>query len=179
VFCQIVIGIGGGSLNVPAQLGVQASATHQEVASATALFLTILSVGGAVGSAIAGAIWSSNVLSKLQLYLPDDSKPLARKIFGSVAVAQSYPLGSIERIAINRAYQETMRLLIIVAICIATPTLFFVFLMKNYRLDEINQHVKGTVFGSGDGVDSSSEDEIRQEVRAGSRVRGEAEAEGA
>lgn len=49
---QTVVGIGGGMLNVPAQLGVQASATHQEVASATAVFLTVLEIGGACGNAI-------------------------------------------------------------------------------------------------------------------------------
>lgn len=54
---QIVVGIGGGMVNVPAQLGVQASASHQEVAAATAIFLTVLEIGGAVGNAISGAIW--------------------------------------------------------------------------------------------------------------------------
>ncbi|KAE9974904.1 hypothetical protein BLS_002854 [Venturia inaequalis] len=61
VACQIAIGIGGGLLNVPAQLGVQASASHQQVAAATAIFLTIVEIGGACGSAISGAIWSSNM----------------------------------------------------------------------------------------------------------------------
>lgn len=68
---QIVIGIGGGFLNVPVQLGVQASASHQQVAAVTTVWLTLLEVGGAVGSAISGAIWSTYVPSKLQLYLPE------------------------------------------------------------------------------------------------------------
>ena len=45
---QIAVGIGGGMLNVPAQLGVQAAVSHSDVASATAIFLTILELGGAV-----------------------------------------------------------------------------------------------------------------------------------
>jgi hypothetical protein len=52
---QIVVGIGGGMLNVPAQLGVQASTDHQNVAVATAVYLMSVEVGGAVGSAISGA----------------------------------------------------------------------------------------------------------------------------
>lgn len=43
---QIIVGAGGGLLNVPVQLGVQASASHQEVAAATAMFLTSLKEGG-------------------------------------------------------------------------------------------------------------------------------------
>ena len=46
---QIAVGIGGGMLNVPAQLGVQAAVSHSDVAGATAIFLTILEIGGAVG----------------------------------------------------------------------------------------------------------------------------------
>ena len=57
-------------VNVPAQLGVQASASHQEVAAATAIFLTVLEIGGAVGNAISGAIWSHSVPEKLVRYLP-------------------------------------------------------------------------------------------------------------
>ena len=34
---QIVMGIGGGMLNVPTQLGVQASVSHGDVAAATAI----------------------------------------------------------------------------------------------------------------------------------------------
>ena len=52
---QIAVGIGGGMVNVPAQLGVQAAVSHSDVAAATAIFLTIVEIGGAVGNAISGA----------------------------------------------------------------------------------------------------------------------------
>lgn len=107
---QIAVGIGGGCLNVPAQLGVQASASHQQVAGATAVFLTILEVGGAVGNAISGAVWSNNIPKKLAAYLPPDVKDQATLIYGNVTLAQTgWPMGSPEREAINRAYQETMQ----------------------------------------------------------------------
>ena len=104
---QIAVGIGGGMANVPAQVGVQASASHQEVASATAVYLTVLEIGGAVGSAISGAVWSANILSKLQKYLPDNAKDQASTISSSVTIASTqYPRGSPEREAIDRAYQD-------------------------------------------------------------------------
>jgi hypothetical protein len=149
IAAQILIGVGGGMAHGPAQLGVQASASHQEVAAATAAFLTLLEIGGAVGSAISGAIWSSNMPTKLAEYLPDETKDQAAAIFGSVKLAATgWPMGSPTRIAINRAYQETMTKILIVAVCIATPCIFLSFLMKDYKLDEIEQHVKGVVIGS-------------------------------
>ncbi|EAT82205.1 hypothetical protein HBH56_107270 [Parastagonospora nodorum] len=146
---QIAVGIGGGFLNVPVQLGVQASASHQQVAAATTVWLTILEVGGAVGSAISGAIWSTYVPSKLLAYLPPDVP--SAPIFASLTVAGNYtmyPVGTPERIAINRAYQETMRYLLIAAVCAAAPILPLSFFLKNYKLDQMKQPVEGRVFGS-------------------------------
>lgn len=145
---QIAVGIGGGCLNVPAQLGVQASASHGNVAAATAVFLTILEVGGAVGNAISGAIWTNNIPKKLAAYLPPETLDQATLIYGNVTLAQTgWPPGSPTRIAINRAYQETMHILLIVAVCVAAPIIPLSLLMKNYKLDQMNQKVKGTVIG--------------------------------
>ena len=139
VGCQILVGMGGGLSHVPAQLGVQASASHSEVGAATAAFLTILEIGGAVGAAIAGAIWSNSIPDKLELYLPERSKHKAKKIFGSVKYASSeFPMGSLERIAINRAYQETMTRLLTVAVIVALPLIPLSLMMKNYKLDEVS-----------------------------------------
>ncbi|KAH0548562.1 hypothetical protein GP486_007894 [Trichoglossum hirsutum] len=133
---QVVFGIGGGMLNVPAQLGVQASVKHRDVAAATALFLTISNLGGAVGSAISGAIWTANIPAKLELYLPAASKEDAGKIFGSIITALSYPVGSPERSAINRAYQETMDKLLLAAICVCVPLVLLSLTMRNYNLSQ-------------------------------------------
>ncbi|KNG45440.1 mfs general substrate transporter [Stemphylium lycopersici] len=148
---QIVIGIGGGLLNVPVQLGVQASASHQQVAAATTVWLTLLEVGGAVGSAISGAIWSTYIPSKLQQYLPEANAADWSLIYGDLTISSNYttyPIGSPARIAINQAYQETMRYLLIGALCCAAPILPLTFFLKNYKLDEMDQKVVGNVIGS-------------------------------
>ncbi|EMC99081.1 hypothetical protein BAUCODRAFT_31368 [Baudoinia panamericana UAMH 10762] len=148
VGAQVLIGIGGGMCHFPAQLGVQASASHSEVGAATAAFLTLLEIGGAVGSAISGSIWSSNILPKLQAYLPPETKDRATDIFGSIDLAANgWPMGSPTRDAINLAYQETITRIVFIAVCMATPCILLSFLMENYKLDEMDQHVKGTVIG--------------------------------
>ena len=145
---QIAVGIGGGMVNVPAQLGVQASVSHSDVAAATAIFLTSVEIGGAVGSAISGVIWTGNLLQKLKQYLPPAAQGNASMIYGNLTIARSYLDGSPERIAIDRAYQETMDTLLIVAACLCVPVLLLSFLMRNYRLDHQDQRVKGTVIGA-------------------------------
>ena len=137
---QIAVGIGGGMANVPAQLGVQASASHQEVAAATAVFLTVLEIGGAVGNAISGAIWSTDIFNKLTEYLPDSAKGQASSIFASVTTASiAYAPGTPERDAINRAYQETMHKLLIIAVCICILPVLLSFFMKDYELKKVSR----------------------------------------
>ncbi|CAI7646883.1 unnamed protein product [Penicillium pancosmium] len=138
LFTQILVGCGGGLLNVPVQLGVQASASHQEVAAATAMFLTSMELGGAVGAAISGAVWTHSIPAKLLKYLPAESQSAAAEIFGSLAKALEYPVGSPTRIAINRSYQETMNRLLTLAIIATLPLIPLSLVMENYKLDKMS-----------------------------------------
>ncbi|MCJ1434969.1 hypothetical protein MMC27_004339 [Xylographa pallens] len=155
VGAQIAVGIGGGMLNVPTQLGVQASVSHGDVAAATAIYLTIVEIGGAVGAAISGAVWTANLPAKLELYLPPAAQSQALNISSSLTVALSYPIGSAERTAINLAYQETLNILLIIAVCLAIPLIPLSLLMENYKLDQIDQKVKGKVIGQSKPSDST------------------------
>ncbi|KAI9678923.1 MAG: hypothetical protein M1829_001908 [Trizodia sp. TS-e1964] len=140
VSTQICLGIGGGMLQVPTQLGVQASvqaASHPDVAAATAIFLTSLELGGAVGGAISGAVWAASVPRLLRAYLPASAQAEAMDIFGSILKAKSYAMGSPERVAINRAYQETMSSLLLLALCACVPLIPLVLLMEDHRLDQV------------------------------------------
>ena len=134
---QVIIGIGGGLVNVPVQLGVQAASNHQELASCTAFFLTSLELGGAVGSAISGLVWSRLVPEKLHRYLPPEDQDDASEIFGKMTKALSYPPGSRPRVAINRSYQETLDRLLILALVACIPLLPLSLLMTDYKLDEV------------------------------------------
>lgn len=158
---QICIGFGGGMLNVPAQIGVQASASHQDLGSATAIFLTIISIGTAVGSAISGAVWSRNIPSKLTEYLPGDAKQNATLIYQDINNAFIYEIGSPERLAINRAYQETMTTLLTIAVCVCAPIFLCSLLMSDYHLDKMDQNTKGRVFGGEIGDDKQQSDELQ------------------
>ncbi|CAD6444946.1 1c296539-885c-419b-8c11-1f1b056d9e2f [Sclerotinia trifoliorum] len=142
---QIAVGIGGGMLNVPAQLAVQTSVpSHQNVAVATAVYLTCVEMGGAVGSAIAGVIWGHDIPKKLAEYSTTIN---SSAVYNSINNALAYPMGSTERIAINRAYQETMHKLLVVALCVSAPIVFLSLVIKNVKVDAGEDKVKGRVIG--------------------------------
>jgi len=94
-------------------------------------------IGGAVGSAISGAAWTANIPAKLQRDLPPSAQADAKLIFGNLTLAESYAIGSLQRIAINRSYQETMNPLLIIAICLAVPLLPLSLMMRNYKLGQV------------------------------------------
>ncbi|KAL8370106.1 hypothetical protein RB595_000466 [Gaeumannomyces hyphopodioides] len=150
---QICVGVGGGMLNVPAQLGVQAASSHQSVAAATAVFLTLVELGGAVGAAISGAVWSRVVPAALTELLPEASRGNATAIYSSHVVAMALEWGSPERVAVQQAYQRGMTRLLTVAVCVCVPIVLLSLLMRNIKLDEVEQHVKGRVIGGRVGAD--------------------------
>ncbi len=111
------------------------------------MYLTSVEIGGAVGSAISGAIWGKNIPAKLSEYLPAAAKGDAMAIYNSIDVATGYRMGITERMAIDRAYQETMRILPIVAICVAVPLVLLSLVMGDFGLEWREQGVKGRVIG--------------------------------
>jgi hypothetical protein len=137
VVSQVALGIGGGMLITPSQLGVQASSSHQEVAGATAIFLTILETGGAVGAAVSGAVWTANLPTKLAAHLPKSIKGHAMDIFGNLEIARSYAVGTPERAAINKAYEETIRILLTIALCACVPLIPLSLMMRDYKLNKV------------------------------------------
>ena len=118
---------------------MQASVAHTDVAAATAIFLTVIEIGGAVGAGISGAVWTANLPAKLAAYLPPELRDQASVIAGAFTVAQQYPPGTPARTAINRAYQETMDILLIIAACLCAPIVVLSFFMQNYKLDEVSR----------------------------------------
>lgn len=136
--------------------------SHSDVAAVTAIFLTIVEIGGAVGAAISGAVWTAKIPKKLTQYLPPAAQADATLIYGNLTLAKSYMEGSRERAAINRSYQETMNTLLIIAACLAVPLIPLSLMMKNYRLDIIEQKVKGVVIGQDRHVDDDVP-EVRRE----------------
>ncbi|KAF7590827.1 hypothetical protein BBP40_002350 [Aspergillus hancockii] len=97
---QILVGLGTCIFSVCGQLAIMAPVTHQEIAVVLAIWGLFGSIGAAVGSAIAGAIWNNIFPGELYRRLPEASKSISATIFGDMVKQMSYADGSPEREAI-------------------------------------------------------------------------------
>lgn len=73
---------------------------------------------------------------KLKQYLPSSTKNQAGAIFKSIVTAQKYAKGTAVRVAIDRSYRESQRLLAIAGVAALAPMLILMWFLKNVHLDE-------------------------------------------
>ena len=102
-------------------------------------------VGGAVGSAVSGAIWTNTLPGALQKHLPEDALADWEDIYNDIDVQLSYPVGDPVRTAIQEAYGDAQSRMLIAGTSIMALALGFVFLIKNIKLSDLEQ-VKGVLF---------------------------------
>ena len=107
IMCQVLIGIGGGILASTGNMGIFASSSHQEMASAFAILWICSSLGQSLGSAIAGTVWRSTFPQTLAQSFDDAT---VKEITGSLLRQLLHPIGHPDRDAIVVAYQETMKI---------------------------------------------------------------------
>ncbi|KAK3185939.1 hypothetical protein K4F52_005394 [Lecanicillium sp. MT-2017a] len=138
LFGQLVSGGGSGMISVVAQTAVQAAAKHQDIASVTTLYEVARALGGAVGNAISGAIWTNLLLSRLQQHLPEAAQSNAAAIKNSFTIATSYKTGTAERIAINQCYTEVMHILLVISMVFLVLSFLAALAIENVDVRKID-----------------------------------------
>ncbi|KAK6966773.1 major facilitator superfamily domain-containing protein [Favolaschia claudopus] len=104
VWGQILCALGGAFSGIATQVASQASVPHQELAIAISLFLLWTTLGGAIGSAAAAAIWNAKLPANLDKYLGDQlNSTEIEEIFGSILVARE----AEPRELVIKAYDDT------------------------------------------------------------------------
>ncbi|KAL5612614.1 hypothetical protein BROUX41_004291 [Berkeleyomyces rouxiae] len=142
--CQTLIALAGGTLVITKEIAVMAAVSHEHIAVILAVEAMFASLGGAVGSTIASAIWQHSFPKQLRKYLPDDVKSELSKIVGSIAVQKSYPVGSAARNAIEQAYSDTQRVMLVATSAVLVAAIACVAVWRDYNVKDDKQ-VKGTV----------------------------------
>ncbi|KAI1081415.1 MFS general substrate transporter [Whalleya microplaca] len=145
IMCEILIALAGGTMIVCQQVAVMAASDHNDVAAVLALLSLFGNVGGAVGNAISGAVWTNTLPATLQRLLPESAKADWESIYDSLDVQLSYPMGDEVRSAIIEAYAQTQTWMITAGTVIMALSLGWMMMIKNIRLDEIQQ-TKGVLF---------------------------------
>ncbi|KAL6889918.1 MFS general substrate transporter [Trichoderma longibrachiatum] len=145
VMCQIFIAFAGGTIVICEQTAVMAATSHQYVAVVLAVEAMASSIGGAIGLTVAAAVWQAVFPKKLAVYLPESAIGNLTDIYGSLDVQLSYPMGSPERIAIQKAYGDSQKMMLIAATAVLSLAVVGTAMWRNIDVRKHKQ-VKGTVF---------------------------------
>lgn len=145
IMCQIFIAFSGGTLVITEQLAVMAATSHQYVAVVLALEGMFSSVGGAIGSTVAAAIWTGTFLPNLYRFLPASEQSNAVTIYGDITTQLSYPVGSAARTAIMNAYGDAQRYMLMAATAVLVLAIAAVMMWRDINVKGMKQ-VKGIVF---------------------------------
>jgi len=136
VLLQLYLGMSASFVSLPTQLAIQASTTSY--ASIIALYLIMHDIGGAAGSAIAGAIWTDQLPKKLQDHLPGQSSSEMQSIVKNMTMAiERWPRDSPEKLAINMAYSQTVTLLVKIGLALAAFLVPLSLCLKNLQLKQV------------------------------------------
>lgn len=144
VMCEIFISMGGSVFILNCQLAVLAAVDHQSVAAVLSLLYVCGTIGGAIGNSICGAIWTNTFAAALVRYLPESALSSLVEIYSSLPVQLSYPIGSAERLAIQKAYGHAQTRMLTAGTCIMALCFAWIFLVKNLNVSKMTQ-TKGVV----------------------------------
>ncbi|KAI5864843.1 putative transporter [Durotheca rogersii] len=146
IMCEIFISMGGSVFILLVQLAVLAAVDHQHVAAVLALLYVSGTVGGAIGSTISGTIWTNTFLGALQNNLPASALPDVLLIYRSLPKQLSYPVGSIERLAIQESYGYAQARMLTAGIAIFSLSFGWMFLIRNLNVSKNTGQTRGIVF---------------------------------
>lgn len=144
IMCQIFIAFAGGTIVICEQTAVMAIASHQQVAVVLAIEAMFSSIGGAIGLTVAAAIWQDVFPKKLAEYLPESAQPDLQSIYAQLTVQLSYPMGSPTRIAIQKAYGDAQKIMLIAATAVLAISLVSTAIWRDVKVTDFKQ-VKGRV----------------------------------
>ncbi|KAH3686597.1 hypothetical protein WICPIJ_002441 [Wickerhamomyces pijperi] len=130
-------GIGSGMFTYPVAVSVQASTSHEHLATVTALCYVLYRVGSAVGNSVSGAIWTQILPTQLIKHMGNET--LAAEAYASpYTFILTHTWGTPIREDMVRAYQYVQKLETLVALVFCSLLIFFsLFLRDNELTNEV------------------------------------------
>ncbi|KAK9416644.1 hypothetical protein SUNI508_09554 [Seiridium unicorne] len=130
--CQILIELGSVLLTDTSRLAVMPAVEHKNMALSLVIHSLFISIGSAIGYAIAGSMWTNMLPYKLVEYLPEDAKSQTWTIFGDITLQMQYPIGHPIRDAVIEAYGDVGRKMVIVGSAL-TPLMNHRSVLEEYK----------------------------------------------
>ena len=128
-----------------------AATTHQYVAVVLAIQDMFSSIGGAVGQTVSTAVWTGTFRNNLLRFLPPSEIANVDLIYQDIDQQLLHPVGSPERLGVQRAYGESQKWQLTATVGILSLMIPCVLAWRNYQLREHKQ-VKGTVVCRGESI---------------------------
>ena len=149
VFLNLVPSIGIGMLYNSLAFATQAATTEKNTAFAAAMYTFMRSFGQAVGVAIGGVIFQSQLKAKLEEspLLANNATQLASEASSFVQVIKALPKDSPERVAIVQAYADALKILWVAMAGLTFSALVASLFTKALSIDrkhETEQGLQGT-----------------------------------
>lgn len=145
IMAQIFIAFSGGAIVITSEMCVMAAAPHENVAGMLALIGLFSSVGGAIGQAVSGAIYTNIFPGALSDALGPRrraNETLVTELYGSLNSQLLWDWNTRERRSVVFAYAHTQKYLTIAGTCFLIPCFISVLVWKNFKVNELRQ-VKG------------------------------------
>ena len=139
IMCQVFIAFSGGTLVICQEIAIMAAVGPDNIAVALALQSLFTAVGGAIGTAVSGAIWTNTLPGELEKYLPADLQSRAADIYASIETQLSYEWGSPGREAIITAYAETQRYMCIAATAVLVLQMVWVLMWRDISVKDFKK----------------------------------------
>jgi len=142
IMTQIFVAVSGGTISLCGELAMMAPSDQQHLAAVIAVLNLFGSLGSAAGGTVATAIWTTVFPDALRKYLPPDVD--ADRVYSSIIAQLYYRPGTPARDAINRAYGDAQRYMLITSLCLLSGALVSVAFWRDIKVKEKKQ-VKGMV----------------------------------
>ncbi|OJD40819.1 siderophore iron transporter mirb [Diplodia corticola] len=149
IACQLANAVAGAVLVVANQTAVNAAVAHSDIAMVLAVLLLFSSVGGSVGTAVAGAVWTASMPGLLRDFLPPGKKHLAEELYGSLKKQLEWEPGTDVRDAVVRAYCVTQARLCVVAAASLPFVVVFVMMWRELPVKDEEEDGKDKRKGEG------------------------------
>lgn len=126
-------------------LAIMASVDHQELAIVLAIYGMFGSIGQAIGFAVSGSIWTSDMPQELNKNLPVGSKNESMVVYGDITKQMKFPIRNPVRDGVVSAYGAVQREMVIAGCAFLPFIIVSVLVWRNLPIKERKQ-TKGTVF---------------------------------
>lgn len=134
---QLIQGLGNGIVQTGGYVAAVVNVPHSKTAQMASLVVMIGTLGGAIGTAISGAIYTNTFREELAKALGDNSTPeLIDALFNSITSTLIPAWGTVERNAINTAFDKVTSYFFIAAMAIIVPCFPIIWYLPNQTLND-------------------------------------------